>query len=155
MANATPIGQKVTKDIARRLANVCVLFNYHSPLRKLHTGQSEHDFEPLILNNAERSGLGIFYLTIQVFRGGTKESHYSSLSVYETSELRLINRTAIHHNVRFRLLRSFRHILHTLHTAPAAVMRSQGIRSLPFKHLPNHCTTNPEQRFSGLHNPSS
>ena len=129
--------------------------NYQSPLRKLHTGQSENDFEPRILNNAERSGLGIFYLTIQVFRGGTKESHDNSQSVYQTSELRLINRTANRHNVRRESLRSFRHILHPLHTTPAAAKRSHGTRSLPFKHLPNHYTTKPEHRFSGLHNRSS
>jgi hypothetical protein len=52
--------QKVTKDIARRLADVCVLFNYQSSLRKFHTVQSEDDFESGILNDAQFSGLGIF-----------------------------------------------------------------------------------------------
>jgi len=155
MANATPQGQKVTKDIARRLADVCVLFNHQSPLLKLQNVQSDDDFESCILNNAERSGLGIFYLTIQVFRGGTRESHDNSQSVYQASELRLINRTANHYNVRCLLVRSFRHILQPLHTTPEAAIRSHGTRSLPFKHLPNHRTTEPEQRFSGLNNPSS
>ena len=60
IANAIPLGQEVTKDIAIRLADVCVFSNYHSPLRKLHTVQSEDDFESWISNNAKNSGLSTF-----------------------------------------------------------------------------------------------
>jgi hypothetical protein len=60
MAKAIPLDQEVTTDIARRLADVCVFLNSHSALHKLHTVQSEDNFESWISNNAKRSGLGIF-----------------------------------------------------------------------------------------------